>query len=243
MKWNEVTWYSRLCAIILFFGVIPVLAFYLGTEFEKVKNYSYQTVPVVSTLKTTPQEKPENRAWESYINPTHHFSFIFPAEPKYLVYEHGEEDTKNGAYGNYILRTRPNAYAETIFSIEVLNTPEWSTIGNANGDLDTLMNSYTEGGIKSVAELSRQVNLKEEKYAPNKKVSEIAEFKFANGIGYGFMLSDTFRVCFNTNILCESGSPIDGLHAVVFVERDEVLYRITFVSDAVGTEIFNSLTI
>jgi hypothetical protein len=35
IKWNEYTWYSKLGAVILFIGVIPMLAFYVGTQYEK----------------------------------------------------------------------------------------------------------------------------------------------------------------------------------------------------------------
>jgi hypothetical protein len=35
IKWNKVTWYSRLLALILFLLVIPVLTFYIGTQYEK----------------------------------------------------------------------------------------------------------------------------------------------------------------------------------------------------------------
>ena len=34
IKWNKVTWYSKLGAIILFVGVLPALAFYIGTQYE-----------------------------------------------------------------------------------------------------------------------------------------------------------------------------------------------------------------
>lgn len=33
MKWGEVTWYSRLGAIILFIGVVPLLCFYVGMQY------------------------------------------------------------------------------------------------------------------------------------------------------------------------------------------------------------------
>lgn len=33
IEWNRVTWYSKLGAIILFFVVIPVLAFYIGEQY------------------------------------------------------------------------------------------------------------------------------------------------------------------------------------------------------------------
>ncbi len=37
IKWNEVTWYSRLGAIILFIGVVPALCFYIGTRYQHQK--------------------------------------------------------------------------------------------------------------------------------------------------------------------------------------------------------------
>ncbi len=43
MKWNEVTWYSRLGAFILFFAVIPVLAFYMGTLYQEVNRLTEST--------------------------------------------------------------------------------------------------------------------------------------------------------------------------------------------------------
>lgn len=37
IQFNEVTWYSKLLAAIVVFGVIPTLAFYIGSEYSKVK--------------------------------------------------------------------------------------------------------------------------------------------------------------------------------------------------------------
>jgi hypothetical protein len=36
IKWNEITWYSRLGAIILFLGVVPALSFYIGIQYESI---------------------------------------------------------------------------------------------------------------------------------------------------------------------------------------------------------------
>ena len=33
IEWNKVTWYSKLLAIVVFFGAI-VLAFYLGMQYQ-----------------------------------------------------------------------------------------------------------------------------------------------------------------------------------------------------------------
>ena len=38
MKFNEVTWYSKLAAIIFFIGVLPSLTFYIGVRYEQVQN-------------------------------------------------------------------------------------------------------------------------------------------------------------------------------------------------------------
>ncbi len=36
IRWNEVTWYSKLGAIVLFVGVVPALSFYIGTQYQAV---------------------------------------------------------------------------------------------------------------------------------------------------------------------------------------------------------------
>ncbi len=46
IEWNKVTWYSKLGAIILFVGVVPALAFYIGTQYQNTVDYSLITVPV-----------------------------------------------------------------------------------------------------------------------------------------------------------------------------------------------------
>jgi len=33
IKWNEVTWYSKLGAAILFLGIVPVLSFHIGIQY------------------------------------------------------------------------------------------------------------------------------------------------------------------------------------------------------------------
>jgi hypothetical protein len=35
IKWNEPTWYSRIAAIILFIGVLPIIAFDIGIRFDQ----------------------------------------------------------------------------------------------------------------------------------------------------------------------------------------------------------------
>ncbi|HZS42737.1 MAG TPA: hypothetical protein VFA52_00780 [Candidatus Paceibacterota bacterium] len=50
IKGNEVTWYSKLAAIIFFIGVLPTLTFYVGTQFELTQ----------STLKSEKSSIPDS---------------------------------------------------------------------------------------------------------------------------------------------------------------------------------------
>ena len=38
IKFNEVTWYSKLAAVIMFILVIPALTFYLGMKVQETKD-------------------------------------------------------------------------------------------------------------------------------------------------------------------------------------------------------------
>lgn len=38
IKFNEVTWYSKLAAIIFFIAIVPILAFYIGARYQEVKD-------------------------------------------------------------------------------------------------------------------------------------------------------------------------------------------------------------
>ena len=38
MKFNEVTWYSKLAAAIFFLIIYPALVFYIGTQYQTVKD-------------------------------------------------------------------------------------------------------------------------------------------------------------------------------------------------------------
>jgi hypothetical protein len=54
IKWNEVTWYSRLGAIILFVGCVPAFSFYVGEQYEQATNIpqSVFLTKVVHDVKT-----------------------------------------------------------------------------------------------------------------------------------------------------------------------------------------------
>ena len=34
IKWNKYTWYSKMLAVVFFIGVMPVLSFYIGTQYQ-----------------------------------------------------------------------------------------------------------------------------------------------------------------------------------------------------------------
>ncbi len=38
IKFNKVTWYSKLAAIVFFIGILPTLTFFIGAQYQEVKN-------------------------------------------------------------------------------------------------------------------------------------------------------------------------------------------------------------
>ena len=53
IKWNEITWYSRLGAIVLFIGVVPTLSFYLGVQYQAVIAIQQSQITTISPIKVT----------------------------------------------------------------------------------------------------------------------------------------------------------------------------------------------
>lgn len=51
IKFNEVTWYSKLAAVIFFIGVLPILIFYIGIQYEKTKSVFIIEIPENSISK------------------------------------------------------------------------------------------------------------------------------------------------------------------------------------------------
>lgn len=52
LRWNEVTWYSRLGAILLFLVVVPIISFVVGERYQEVQNLQAPTSAAVSGPKT-----------------------------------------------------------------------------------------------------------------------------------------------------------------------------------------------
>ncbi len=55
IEWTKVTWYSRLGALLLFMGVVPVLCFYIGTQYALTQTSSQHPVAATSPLGAVAQ--------------------------------------------------------------------------------------------------------------------------------------------------------------------------------------------
>ena len=47
IEWNQVTWYSKLGAIILFISIVPALCFYIGIQYQLAQQ-SFTSPPVIN---------------------------------------------------------------------------------------------------------------------------------------------------------------------------------------------------
>jgi len=60
IHWNEVTWYSRIAAIIVFVGIMPVVNFIIGVQYEQTSDALVQAETSQDPLSVTliHKEKP-----------------------------------------------------------------------------------------------------------------------------------------------------------------------------------------
>jgi hypothetical protein len=101
VKWNEVTWYSRLIAILVFFGFIPVVSFIVGVQYQAVSQLFTRPVNevIVVEKKITQQEEEDTTKydllipseylqstleddWSLYADADLQFSFMYPSSWK-----------------------------------------------------------------------------------------------------------------------------------------------------------------
>lgn len=78
IKWNEYTWYSKMAAIILFLGLVPMLAFYIGYQFEVVR-YTYEkgTLGHITYVKRVHTNQKERML--PFENKAYGLSFQYPS--------------------------------------------------------------------------------------------------------------------------------------------------------------------
>ena len=83
IKWNEVTWYSRWAAVVVFLVAVPVLCFYIGVIYGHVN--SQEVVSEIGVpVKTTPVLSTTTSQFATYSNDTYNFTFQYPSAWKII---------------------------------------------------------------------------------------------------------------------------------------------------------------
>ncbi len=215
--------------IVLIVIVVAVVA--VSGYFAFVKKSELITQEPTPTPTT--QDKTAN--WKTYPSPIHNFSFQYPLSQGFEISEDGGMGFTPGKFGSSL-----NSSSGSIFTVDVFYTPEFTTLGNIYGDVDALEKGFKTGGVEEIAKLSREVNLQKETNSPNKQVGEIESFHFYNGTGYGFTVTDTFKICFNIGYTCESGGVVDSPLTVVYVTNGQDIYVIKFPVGSLGDQILST---
>ncbi|MBI2630621.1 hypothetical protein HYW73_00155 [Candidatus Nomurabacteria bacterium] len=178
--------------------------------------------------------------WKTYQNPIHSYSFKYP-ELSYSIDDSdpsGEGYAPAGKFGNFLWKNLGLDGAEQVFAVNVLSTPEWTTVGT---DAEALKKGFEEGGIEKVAQLSREVNLQDKEF-PGKEVGEIEIFSFYNGSGYGFTVTKVFTFGFNTDQKKDviGGELVEGEKVIVYVTNGKDIYSIEFPNQDLERQILST---
>ena len=100
---NKVTWYSKLLAVFVFFVIVPLVSFYLGSYYEQTKiiiRNINEIAPVQKTINTKPIDR---KLPNVKINPV---VPIKPTEPTQGVI--CTMEAKLCSDGSYVGRTGPH---------------------------------------------------------------------------------------------------------------------------------------
>ena len=158
IKWNKVTWYSKLIAAVLFIVILPTWTFFLGAQFQEVEGLLKQN-------QVHKEVTAHQQAWNTYSNSAYGFTLSHPdsmpiAEGMFhvsgtsysigrsvLLEVHPEQDTFSTleAEVDRLVAERKEASAQSAASVSVTATK--TTLGNVSGYLikqqaaDALMNT------------------------------------------------------------------------------------------------------
>lgn len=90
IKWDRVTWYSKLLAIIFFIGVLPLLCFYVGARYGEVKEQAERVETVSFIPKAKVAEGVDTSEWKTYRNEKYGFEFKYPESTTISVSSDGD---------------------------------------------------------------------------------------------------------------------------------------------------------
>lgn len=209
---------------------------------QKIKNEplcAQLNKPIEETFSNYSSFNNLDYQWDIYKNPIYNFSFQYPIRDGFVIREDSGHSGDEGVAGSALYNINQYEYGP-IFKVEVLYSKNFKDIDELSGGLDVRKEKFTNENLKSLAQLSRDANLQKEPCFPNKKVSEVRQYHFQNGIGYGFAATDTFNTCLHTEPKCDSGGVVPRPSHHVFVMHGHNLYRIQYSIGILGEQIFST---
>ena len=227
---NSQKGFSNIIAVVVIMVVFATGYFLVN---QKADNVNTTQTPLSETSQV------DTSNWKTYQNPIHNYSFKYP-ESNYTIDDSdpsGEGYAKPGEFGNFLFKDRGLPTYEEAIAVTLLRTPKWA-------ESTALEKAFNKGGVKEVANLSREVNFsKKEYYFPNKKVSDVKEFFFKNGSGYGFTVTGTFAFGFNSarkDGIDVGGKVVEGERVFVYVTDGKNIYSVEFPNRPLENQIFST---
>ena len=161
--------------------------------------------------------------WVEYINSELGFTSEYP---DVLTLIHSglpqEKDAQNAKYGEVIFfNSGPDESVALKF--EVVWNFNINDAIYARSDGQNLSNAYEEGGVKSVAALSWQINKDDDNPNFNKTIGDLQEISVGDFEGWGFTTTGSLSTDF---INGEDGFVVDSKTMFIFIEVEHAILRL-----------------
>ncbi len=173
IKWNEITWYSKLIAIIFFLGIFPTLTFYIGTQYKEVTqeaNTEYEVLP--ATLDQVRIPTSDNKSYV-YTSPGSGYTLIDKCTSEMCLYEGPEAVEGYGEIEGYYYTYKKEDFLgeESICKAVIVtggskplieNLLQWvkdgNTVNGSTEDGKLILNIYSPPEFQKVISLSTPEN-------------------------------------------------------------------------------------
>ncbi|MDD5710797.1 MAG: hypothetical protein PHV43_01705 [Candidatus Colwellbacteria bacterium] len=239
--------YLVVALVVIVFGAVGVLSyrFFLSGPEDTWLCENGEWIKHGNPSASMPEEECEEEGvrndeavntWPIYTNESFGITFVYP--------EGAEVVPPNGESNEFFILYPKDLEDPAIVLAEInpLIIGQNMYVYDGSGDASALSKAFSEGGIRGVANTSRETNLGD--YNPNIEndfVGALREFNISSGEAWGFEVGGDFTYGF---VSTADGTIIETRSYVVFVSNGQSVFRVIVPKDSLESlQILESLVV